>query len=345
MNLRRLLVFGVVGLVVITATAFGVDRMLLADLREKADRLDRVTRDVGRYQEAVAQERRRVRSRVDAVSPRMLPGGADELQHTFRALLATLGAEAGLVEVTVSSASPAPEASPVGASRLRSTTVRRRLRTEPGVSVLRGNLRGVATLEQAFALLSLAEQQPWVHSVEGFEVAPAERTRERFTVRLDIATIRVAGIEPAGSGAVVPMGEANRASGSSLAGALAFREPPAPPPPAQPAPEVVAVHQPPPPPPPPEYDAWRVSAVVERSAGTEVWLVRDGGGSRTLLIGEGIAGAVVREADARHGVVFEINGALWRVGLGGGLRDRTPVQQSDVAVAPGGEAVASGAGE
>ena len=340
MNVRRAVIGGVVAVVVLGITAFGVDRMLLVDLRAQADRAQALTGEIARYQEAVLAERRRVNSLTRDVAPLMLAGDADQLQHTFRSLLAGLGAQAGLREVTVSSATPSPQASPVGNSRVRSTALRRRLRAEPGVSMIRGSVRGVATLEQAFELLIVAERQPWVHRVEAFEVAPAERTRERFTIRLDVATVRVAGIAAEADGVVVPASEADQQAGEELAQGLAFRAPEAPPPPAPPV--RVATPQAPA---PPEFESWRVSAVVERSSGVEVWLVREGGGNRSLLPGDGIGAAVFESGDTRTGAVFEIDGVLWRVGLGRGLRERERIEQGDLAGSPEGGAVASGAGE
>lgn len=339
MSPKRAILFGLIGAAVVAATAFAVDRALLADLRAKADRAETLARDIARYEEAVLAERRRANTLTRELSPLMLPGDADRLQHQFRALLAELAGRSDLQDATISSSSPAAVPSPMGNARVSATGLRRRLRAEPGVSVLRGSIRGVATLEQAFALLALADRQPWIHRVEAFELTPAERTRERFVVRLEVATIRIADVDATAEPVVLAANNAEEDVAGRLATRLAFR-PPEPPPPTPPVRVEV-----PEPPRPPEYDAWRVSAIVERSAGVEVWLVRDGGASRTLLPGDALAGAVLQRASARSGAVFEIEGVLYRVPLGGGLRERQRVERDDVAGSPEGGVVASGGGE
>jgi hypothetical protein len=269
-------------------------------------------------------DRQQVAEGLKAIAATTLGAKADEVDATFRSKLGEIAEKGcGLAGVQVTTQKPADVANPAGtaAKLTKPAGLRSTLRKQHDFAVITGVVEGHGTLEQALKAAAAIQAQPWVHRVDSFSIRPEGRDRDRFELKLGVATILLL---PPLAPKNVPEPRivgAPETSMSELAAIVAknvFKEPAAmaaQAPPAAPAPG----------PPAPPYNDWRLTGVVESRLGTEAFLVNVKTQQRmTLAVGAAVADArFVSGAGER--AVFEIAGQHFEVSNGQTLEQRRPV--------------------
>jgi hypothetical protein len=172
------------------------------------------------------------------------------------------------------------------------------------------------------------QSQPWLHRVDGVVIKPVGKERERFELRLDVATLFIPDLVPKD----MPEPAIQQADEEKLQYAGAFtsrrlfqREPKA---------AVVAAALPPDAPPPPAtapvvifppYEDWALTGILAGKSGLMVIVVNmKSGESRTLTPGETLLDAKLIEGEGER-AVFELGGKRFEVLNGGTLASRRPL--------------------
>lgn len=307
MSVAFRVVLSIVGLAcVVGIGAFAHDRVyarpidqLRAQIAEDLEFVDGYKRQRGR--------RGAVRERVEAVVGVTIAGDEPRVQHEFRTGLAAIAEAASLGGIEVSTGSASGIESPIASNRVV-RGLRKPFSDGDDFSVIRGELRGEGTIERVVDAIAIAGAQPWVHRIEGVQVRAIGKRGERFSVRLDVATLFFGG--EAGLQEVVlsePAAGASAAASQIVAsGAFGVKDvvPVVAAEPKRVAPRVA---------PAPKPARWRVAAVVRADGRDEVWCVRvDASGRSVLRVGEAVAGfeLVGTEGEA---AVFESAGRRFQV--------------------------------
>lgn len=254
--------------------------------------------------EMAQRDHPRLRESLRAHARRTLHADPDQAVHLFRTALGELATDCGLQGVQVSTREPEPMPNPGG----------RRLRALQGRSdfhVIRGEVSGTGTLEQALRTLAQLQVQPWIARLEGFTLKPEGRERERFALRAGVATLLMPDLTPADLPAprVVPEDPAAAARWAGIVEKNVFREPPL---------RVARADAPPPAQPPPRslLGEWKITGIIETRRGVEVLVLN----TRTreavvLTIGNTVAGATLTAA-ARDAATFDLAGKRVEVLIG-----------------------------
>ena len=253
----------------------------VAELRERiaedADVVERLERQRGR--------RASVRERVRGVVETTLAGDEARVQHEFRTGLAASADAAALGDVEVSTGAASGVESPIASNRAV-RRLRKPFSDGDDFSVIRGEVRGVGSIERVVDAIAIAGSQPWVHRIEGVQVRAVGKSGERFSVRLDVATLFFRGEAGLQEVVLSEPGDGVRAAASQIVASGAFG--------VKDAAPVVAVERAPeaPKPVPAAPPArWRVAAVVTADGRDEVWCVRvDAAGRSVLTVGQAVAG-------------------------------------------------------
>lgn len=262
------------------------------------------------------EERGSVTRRLKEFGSQTLGKKEDQVVDRFRNGLSKIAEECGLVAVQTNSGAPKPVTNPVTTAKVDSA-LKKALRKTPDFEVISGSVEGTGSLEQVLRALAVVQAQPWVHRMDGFSIQAANRERDRFKIRLEVATVLAPDLAPAKdielAQAPPPMGA--EAVWRSIAARNPFKEP-APPAPVGPAPTVVTQNsQPAPalPPPPPPYADWKLTSVVSGRNGTEAWLVNVRTKEHQVLTaGARLIDAVFTEG-AGERAVFEIAGQRFEI--------------------------------
>lgn len=294
----RLIALGI-GLVVVAAVGWRATRMLFLDEYRG------ITKEIGQYESnaasflAGAKGSRDTKIGLRDAADTMLGSDQAVVEHRLRGMLSELAERHSLADIAVTHSRPRPAANPADdrASKVN-RSLRRRLGDQTDFAVIRGRLQGTGSLERVVETLADLRAQPWVHRLDGFTIAPANRDRTIFELKADYATMFAPDlVDPdRGPPAIGSPVEADLDALAVLVERAPFRyaEPPAvivekptPPPVAKPGPA------------PPPYDKWRVTGILEplEEGGVQVLLARtDSGETRTLEIGQIVLGATLTGA-------------------------------------------------
>jgi len=309
--------------VVLVVAAVGVWKVYLvpraALLEEEATLLDGV-----RWYEEELGGAGEVRRRLEEFAATTLGSDSDEIEHTFRARLGELAREAGLEGVVVSSGAPDPVSNPAGEGRGR---VRGRLgdllRESPDAWVMGGSIRGEGSLEAVASTVAVVGAQAWVHRMPSFTIKPVGKARDRFELRVEVATLIVPDLigEDFEPPRVVTLGELDAGRWMRIAERNVFAPPREP---SSPEPAAAEVAQAEPPPPPPPFGEWKLTGVARGVEGPEalLWNTRTGE-RRRLVPGDSLLGARLVGVSV-DGVTFELEEERFAVRLGGTLEEREP---------------------
>lgn len=273
---------------------------------------------------AAIKDRARVRQALKAFGETTIAATADGADARFRSLLSEIAVSSGLAKSSVQINTDHAERTmnPGGTSRL-TTRLKDDLKKSPDFWVIRGELLGAGPLEAALRTMATIRAQPWVHRVESFTIKPEDRDRNKFTLRLNLATLIVPDLAPAGQPepAIVPVADGGRSLWAGIAQKNVFKEP---------APMVVAAANPVPEaaaPVRPAWADWKLTGLVESRLGTEVFLVNTKNGQRMNLA----IGSAVSEAKFLGGAgemaLFEIAGQKFEVLNGQTLEQRRPTDR------------------
>jgi hypothetical protein len=229
--------------------------------------------------------------------------------------------------IVIDTFQPREEENPLTRSKGVPPTVKKLLNADPDFIALRASVKGVGTLEQVSRCIAVIQAQPWLHRVDSFAVRPLGKERERFELRLDVASLFMPQWVPKDlpDPVVAQVGEDGAQYAAAMAARNVFRraQPPdkpiaeaaAPVDPAVPAPPVVF----------PPYEDWALSGVMSGRSGLSVVMVnRKSGESLAVRPGERVLDAVLIGGSGER-AVFEIGGQRFELSNGETLASRRPI--------------------
>jgi hypothetical protein len=274
--------------------------------------------------ETELKDHKRVKDRLKAIAATTLAATPGQADARFRSALNDLAVGNGLTKVTVNTRGAADEANPAGSAPKFQTALRGDLKRQKDFAVIGGDVEGHGTLQQVLKTASMVQAQPWVHRVDNFSVRPEGNDRERFVLKMGVATILMpADLAPkdAPEPQIDPANDAAAKQWASIVEKNVFKEPS---PPVAAAP---SQPQPAPGPSTPPYDEWKLTGVVESRLGVEAFLVNVKNGQRlTLPVGSAVADARF-VSGAGELAVFEIAGQKFEVSNGQTLEQRRLVSR------------------
>lgn len=326
----RLIVWGVVG--VASCVGYLLYTTLYAGPRDKLlTRRAGLQSEISRVQE-ITEDDPKLRKDLKAIAETTLGKQLDVVSHRFRSYTARLVGDAGLENVVVEQGRPTDEKNPVG-QRMPSSVpsnLRTAAREQVNMSVIRGAVTASGTLEQVGIALATLRAQPWIHRIEGVQIRPSGSDRQRFNLRVELATLYLPDLvttdrEPT----IAAASEEQLKVWKAFASRNIFREPkpkdrsPGDTPPpitvVQPSgndatPPVVA----------PDYANWRLTGVVSTARGTEAFFYNAKTGEKlTVRIGGVVLDATLISADGES-AELEIAGKRFRLNNGDSLAARQP---------------------
>lgn len=301
--------------------------VLYAKPRARLEEQIAAARDVTAQFKTRVSDRTAVQRELKEFGTRTLGKELDTVNHRFRTYLTAIGEACGLAGVVVDQGRPMPQKNPA-AGRLPSS-VRAAAREQVDFFVINGALNATGTLESVLRAVAMVEAQPWVHRVRGLSIRPAGREGDRFSLKIEVATVFAPDlVEKDGEHELAqPPIESEQLWRPVLAKNM-FRMPP----PVREAPtEVVVIAAPsenpapPPPPPPPAYGDWQLRGVIESASGAQAFFVNTRTQQYvTVLVGGRVLDAVLLEVSGESAYV-EIGGKRFEVSNGQTLAARRPV--------------------
>lgn len=275
----------------------------------------------------VLKGEKEVRARIKAMGPTFLGDKFDVLSARFRDGLTRLASGAGLSDVVVEHGQPQGVSSPLLKAKGVPTTLRRALNKSPDFEAVHGSLQGTGTLEQAYAALAAAQCQPWIHRVEGFDLQPVGKERDRFKVRINVATVLAPPWASSAEGAADLAVSPTTPEASRLAGELSQRNVFRRPPPEQ-ADQIRVARGGDPALPPVAfvpYEDWRLTGVVRGKDGPEAMFINTKTNAKvSVLKGARLLDATLIDA-ADERVLIDINGVRFELTSGQTLASRKPI--------------------
>ncbi len=273
-----------------------------------------------------------LREKAKEIKATTLGDKQDTVQHRFRTGLSRIGEQEGLQRVVVDHGQPLPQASPLLSTKGVPSSLKQSLRKTADFRTIRGSLKGTGTLEQVLRVISVAQAQPWLHRVDGFSIKPVGNARDKFELRLDVATLFVPDL-PGDEGPepqiVLPPPQAEPLW-RQVAAKNVFKAPTVNGKPAPRPVEVAAAPQAPQPSsPPPQvfapYDDWKLTGVVVSGRGAEAFFMNLRTGAKlTVEQGGQVLDAVFVDGQGDT-AVLEIGGKRFEVSNGQTLAHRRPV--------------------
>jgi hypothetical protein len=254
----------------------------------------------------------------------------DTLEHRFRSGLSRIGEQEGLAGVVVDDGTPTDQLNPLLNVKGVPTTMKSSLRKSPDFQLVRGSLKGTGTLEQVLKAVAVVQAQPWVHRVEGFSIRPQGQGREKFELRLDVATVfapelvgktepeapQVASVGPAAEPmwrAVVAKNVFKKPSPADGPRPVEVAHAPAGDAPAPAQPQVFA-----------PYEDWKLTGIMSGGRGTEAFFTNVKTGAKvTVERGGQVLDAVLIDGSGEQ-VVVEIGGKRFVLLNGQTLAARRP---------------------
>ncbi len=296
---------------------------LLADLETSRSSIN--------YYESKLTDALSVRDGLKAAAVNTLGDKRDTAEHRFRTTLNSIAEGCGLREIKVDNRDPSAVSNPAGqltGQQRLPGAFGAALRKQADFSVIRGTVRGIGSLDQVLRATAAISAQTWVHRVESFSVKPIGVERERYELKLAVATMFLPELAPksAPEPARVELTAAASDAWRPIVDKNVFRVPPP-----------VVVTQAPPPPPPvnqaplapagPTYAEWKLTGVVESPKGCEALLVNVKTNERsTLVVGATVLDAVFESGKGER-AVFRIAEDRFEVVMGSTLDQRQPVSR------------------
>lgn len=280
----------------------------------------RFRKNAASYEKELGRQKA-VRDRLGVIAQTTLGKQFDRVDHRLRSGLSRVGQDAGLTEVVVSSSPPKDERNPAAVVRDLDRATQERIKKMPNFSVVRAQVKGTGTLPQVLQALAMYDCQSWIHRVDALSIRPIGRERDKFEIKLDVATIWMPdlSVDDPNDPPIVAPGESGIDAIASITGKNVFRLTTDP----KPAPALpVAAQAAPPKAPPVAWGDWKLTGIVSGRRGLEALLVNTRDGERRALApGAGVLGATL-VSGAGEEAIFEVEGAMWTVRTGATLADR-----------------------
>jgi hypothetical protein len=277
--------------------------------------------------QGIIDRRKEAEAKIRAVAASTLGDQLDVVEHRLRTGLNRVMEQEGMQGIVIDTFQPREEENPLTRSKGVPPTVKKLLNADPDFIALRASVKGVGTLEQVSRCIAVIQAQPWLHRVDSFAVRPLGKERERFELRLDVASLFMPQWVPKDlpDPVVAQVGEDGAQYAAAMAARNVFRraQPPdkpiaeaaAPVDPAVPAPPVVF----------PPYEDWALSGVMSGRSGLSVVMVnRKSGESLAVRPGERVLDAVLIGGSGER-AVFEIGGQRFELSNGETLASRRPI--------------------
>lgn len=278
-------------------------------------------RSTAKAYEKELERQKSIRDRLSAVAATTLGKQFPRAEHRLRTGLSRIGQDAGLTDVVVSSSAPEDQKSPAAHAKGMDIGMAKRLSKAPTFSVVKAQVRGTGTLPQVLQALATYDSQPWIHRVQGLSIRPVGRERDRFELKLDVATIWMPDLasDDPNDPSVVSPDEASVQAIAAITAKNVFRVPlpPAPVIAAAPTPEVRPAGAP-----APAWGDWKLTGVTSGRRGLEALLVNTRSGDRLALAPGGVVLGATLVSGAGEEAVFELEGTKWTVRTGATLADR-----------------------
>lgn len=271
------------------------------------------------------KDRTRVKEQLKGFGQRVLSASAEDADAKLRSLLSRIAEEGGLAKgsLQISTKKPEHQLNPAGTSKL-TTRLKDDLKKQVDFYVIRGDLVGIGSLESTLRVMASVRAQPWVHRIDSFSLTPEDRDRQKFTLRLSVATLLVPDLTPKDlpEPTITPVQEGGKSLWAGIVQKNVFKEPapivqaPQPPPDSPPTPA----------PPVPPYHDWKLTGVsTEGRLGMSAMLVNVKNKQSVILqAGEAVADARFVTGQGEK-AVFEIAGEKFEVFNGQTLEQRRPV--------------------
>jgi len=267
---------------------------------------------------------RSLRERRTKLASGLLGPSLDQLSAQLRDGLVRLGEQSGLAGVVVEHGAPQDQVSPLVNAKGIPTDLKRELRKSPDFQVVRGRMRGTGTLAEALTALARAQEQPWIHRVEGFSLKPVGKDRAEVELRLDIATVYAPALA---AKSVTPTLEPPSDRLAGMVRALESRhwfKAPADKQPDVPDVLLAAASTPPPARAFAPYEDWMLTGLFRGRHGSEALFVNKKTGSKvTVPKGGAVLDAVFIDGAGERAIV-EIAGQRFEVTSGQTLASRKP---------------------
>jgi hypothetical protein len=298
-------------------------------------RRDGLLSEISRVQQ-ITEDDPKLRKELKSIAETTLGKQMDVVSHRFRSYTARLVGEAGLENVVVEQGRPADEKNPIG-QRMPSnvpSTLRTAAREQVNMSVIRGAVTATGNLEQVGVALATLRAQPWIHRIEGVQIRPNGSDRQRFNLRVELATLYLPDLvatdrEPT----IAAPSEDQLKTWRTFASRNIFREPkpkdrsPGDTPPPIAVVESASESASPQPVVAPDYASWRLTGVVTGSRGTEAFFYNAKTTEKlTVRVGGTVLDATLVSADGESAQV-EIAGKRFRLNNGDSLAARQPASR------------------
>lgn len=276
------------------------------------------------------EEQEDAKSMLKKAAQTTLGSELDVVEHRMRTGLSRVMEQEGLGGIVIDTVDPRAEESPLVRARGTPTAVKKQLSQSPDFRAIRATVKASGPLDRVARAVAVVQSQPWLHRVDGVAIKPIGKERERFELRLDVATLFIPDLVPKD----MPEPAIQQADEEKLQYAAAFtsrrlfqREvkapvvatavapPPDAPPPVAPPPGVIF----------PPYEDWALTGILAGRNGLTVIVVNvKSGESRTLTPGETVLDAKLIEGEGER-AVFDFGGKRFEVLNGGTLASRRPL--------------------
>jgi hypothetical protein len=190
----RFAVWGVGGAVALFAGYSAYSRLYAGPRRALLAELETTRKSVAGYEDQLAGARA-VRDGLKAAAADTLGDKQDTAEHRFRTTLNSIAEGCGLREIRVDNRDPVPVRNPAGQQQPRDK-FGRLLRAQVDFHVIKGTVGGIGSLDQVLRAVAAISAQTWVHRVEGFSIKPVGNDRDRYELRLAVATMFIPELAP-----------------------------------------------------------------------------------------------------------------------------------------------------
>lgn len=295
------------------------------------EEIDALNASIEKLQKQV-DSRRKSDQELRAIGATTLGSEIDVVDNRLRTGLNRIMEQEGLANVVIDTREPREEDNPLRQTKGVSPAIKKILSSSSDFVVVRATVKATGGFGQVTRALAVMQSQPWIHRVDSMSLRPMGRDRDRFELRVDVASLFVPDLVPKElpDPQIVAINEEASQYLDAMGSVSVFAWPKGPPK------TEVQVAQTPGTPPPlieptppsavfPPYEDWALSGVMKGRTGLSIIMVnRKSGESRALFPGDAVLDAVFIDGSGER-AVFEIGGKRFEVSNGDTLASRRPI--------------------